>query len=395
MDNLLSKLEAILIKDPRLMVDGKLLRNKVIELSYKLDAQLLELLMSDPTIEKYFFTQVNGTKIFDSRKFQELVSNKQFLPDSYTSFKNKIGLIDDNDHFISEKGDVELVWPYKDCVLEGGQSKDEQQRDEIFWNETLAPDQIDRLLYPKVLTNFSKYTVDGFQKLNHISLDDNLIIKGNNLLALSSIRRKYEGKIKMIYIDPPYNTSGSGDTFSYNNSFKHSTWLTFMSNRIRLAKELLTNDGFIAIAIDHVELFYLGVLVDEIFGRENRVGIVSVVHKPEGRNQEKFFATSNEFMLVYAKNKSIAKFTSVILDEEKKKEYNKSDEKGVYKLNNYLRSGGGDHNLRVNKPHFFYPIYVNPDTLEISLEYQNGLVEVLPITSSGQERTWKTKKIHL
>jgi len=321
-----------------------------------------------------------------------LVSNKQFLPDSYTSFKNKIGLIDDNDHFISEKGDVELVWPYKDCVLEGGQSKDEQQRDEIFWNETLAPDQIDRLLYPKVLTNFSKYTVDGFQKLNHISLDDNLIIKGNNLLALSSIRRKYEGKIKMIYIDPPYNTSGSGDTFSYNNSFKHSTWLTFMSNRIRLAKELLTNDGFIAIAIDHVELFYLGVLVDEIFGRENRVGIVSVVHKPEGRNQEKFFATSNEFMLVYAKNKSIAKFTSVILDEEKKKEYNKSDEKGVYKLNNYLRSGGGDHNLRVNKPHFFYPIYVNPDTLEISLEYQNGLVEVLPITSSGQERTWKTKK---
>ena len=96
-------------------------------------------------------------------------------------------------------------------------------------------------------------------------------------------------------------------------------------------------------------------------------------------------------MLVYAKNKSIAKFTSVILDEEKKKEYNKLTKK-VYKLNNYLRSGGGDHNLRVNKPHFFYPIYVNPDTLEISLEYQNGLVEVLPITSSGQERTWKTKK---
>ena len=106
-------------------------------------------------MKKVFFTDIEGVFIFDKDKFISFVSNKQFLPDSYTAFKNKIGLTVD-DEFISEKKDVVLSWPYKDCVLEGGMTKEDQNRDEIFWNETLAPDEISRLLEPKVFTNAKK-----------------------------------------------------------------------------------------------------------------------------------------------------------------------------------------------------------------------------------------------
>lgn len=165
-----------------------------------------------------------------------------------------------------------------------------------------------------------------------------------------------------------------------------------MKNRLELSKQLLREDGFIAIAIDHYELFYLGVLSDEIFGRENRVGVITVVHKPEGRNQEKFISTSNEFMLIYAKDKSIAKFNNVIFDKDKIEDFKYKDEYDYYKANNYLRAGGGDHNLRLNKPHFYYPIYVEEDSLKVSDIEKPGFKAIYPITKSGQERTWKTKK---
>src|SRR5699024_725135 len=162
--------------------------------------------------------------------------------------------------------------PYKDCVLEGGQTKEDQKRDEIFYNETLAPDQVNRLLAPKVLGNAKRYTKDGIEENIEFKEDDNLIIKGNNLIALSSILKKYEGKIDIIYIDPPYNTRTDANTFVYNNSFNHSTWLTFMKNRLEIAKRLLSHTGIIFIDIDHYELFYLGALADEVFGYENRIG---------------------------------------------------------------------------------------------------------------------------
>jgi adenine-specific DNA-methyltransferase len=213
-----------------------------------------------------------------------------------------------------------------------------------------------------------------------------LLINSENFQALNFIQNKYEGQIKSTYIDPPYNSDSS--PIIYKNDYKSSSWLSLMDNRLKLSKKLMNKSGFISLAIDYAELFNIGELLDYHF---DYIGIVTVVHKPEGRNQEKFFATSNEYMLVYSKDKNTANFTNILIDDNKKAEFKFSDEKGKYKLNNYLRSGGGDDNLRINKPHFYYPIYVNSVTLEVSLDFHNDWEVVYPITSSGQERTWKTK----
>jgi adenine-specific DNA-methyltransferase len=198
----------------------------------------------------------------------------------------------------------------------------------------------------------------------------------------------------MIYIDPPYNTGGDANIFTYNNTFNHSTWLTFMRNRLEAGKQLLKDDGFIAIAIDHCELLYLGVLADEIFGRENRLGIISVLHNPEGRQNAKYFTATNEFMLIYKKSESSV-FNPVYLQENFKDSknineiYDKKDEIGIYKQESFIRLGGGDACLRKNKSSAWYSLYVSQNLKDISLEKKDGYVEVLPITDSGQERTWK------
>lgn len=378
-----------LSKDDRLVIDGKLAKNKVIELALQVDAELIKLLRSSKDLSKTFFQEIDSVLVFDKAKFQSFVSNKQFLPDSFTEYKNKIGLISDK-QYITDNEEVVLAFPYKDAVLEGGQTKDEKDRPEVFWNETLAPDEIDKLLEPKALTKFEKIDEKGSHKITDISLTDNLLVKGNNLLTLYSLRENFKGKVKLIYIDPPYNTGSEGDTFVYNNHFKHSSWNVFMKNRLEVAKDFLREDGFIAITIDHAELFYVGVLGDEIFGRENRVGIVTIVHKPEGRNQEKFFGTSNEFMLVYAKNKDLADFEQVILDKEIAQNYGENDAQGKYRLKNFIRLTDGKYSLRENKPHFFYPIYVSPDLSKFSLTKEKGYFEVFPTTEKGVERTWKT-----
>ena len=152
------------------------------------------------TTKARFFTIVDGIAVFDKIGFGWVINNREFLPDSYTRFKNKIGLVGNNGEYISTSNDVELVFPYKDCVLEGGQTKDDQKRSEIFYNETLAPDEVDRLLYPKVMTNAKRYTADGVQPTTSISADDNLVIKGNNLLAISSLLKNYEGQDRRAHV---------------------------------------------------------------------------------------------------------------------------------------------------------------------------------------------------
>ena len=136
---------------------------RLLESAMKLDKELLKLLLSDDKTKNNFFEDVDGVKVFDKIKFEWTINNRQFLPDSYTRFKNKIGLIDANGEFISCSAKVELVFSYKDCVLEGGQTKDEQKRTEIFYNETLAPEDIDRLFKPKVFTGAKKISADGVQ----------------------------------------------------------------------------------------------------------------------------------------------------------------------------------------------------------------------------------------
>lgn len=406
--NIMNKVVDVLISNMKYVAeDGTLLKAKVYSDVMTMNSELLSLLASHTEIKNTFFKKIGDILIFDKQEFAWLLDSKEFLPDSYTSYANKIGL-SSNRKYISAKNDVVLDFPYKDCYLEGGQDKEDQKRDEIFYHELIAHDEITNMLEPKVFTKAKKYVTKAAKDLsgesvkgstevvveNDITLDedDNLIIKGNNLIALSSLLKRFEGKVKLIYIDPPYNTGGDANIFTYNNTFNHSTWLTFMKNRLELSKEFLKPDGFIAIAIDHFELFYLGVLTDEVFGRENRVGIITVVHKPEGRNQEKFISSSNEFMLIYAKDKSKANFNEVIFDQEKIKDFKYKDNYDYYKLMDYIRFGGGDHNLRKNKPHFYYPIYVDSSTLEVSLEYKPDSVAVYPIRDDGQERTWKTKK---
>ncbi|MBU4353335.1 site-specific DNA-methyltransferase [Patescibacteria group bacterium] len=272
MKNIFEQLTDLLKKDERLVSqDGVLLKNQTQELARKNDPELIKLLLSDKAIKQHFFFEVEKTLIFDKEKFVRFISNKQFLPDSYTAFKNKIGLTA-GDEYVSENKEVVLAWPYKDCVLEGGMTKEDQKRDEIFYNETLAPDDINRLLDAKVFTNFKRidkkgeHKLDGFKRNEKGTIKDNLIIKGNNLLALASLKKEFAGKVKLIYIDPPYNTD---NTFAYNDSFDHSTWLVFMRNRLEMAKQLLTNDGSIYVNIDYNEVHYLKILMDEVFGRNN------------------------------------------------------------------------------------------------------------------------------
>ena len=302
--------------------DGTFLRNAVYEAAMQMDTNLIRLLLTNEETKERFFKDIDGVQVFDKMGFGWVINNRQFLPDSYTRFKNKIGLTDETGNMISTSGKVELVFPYKDCILEGGQTKDDQKRKEIFYNESLAPDEVDRLLYPKILTGAKRYTANGVEEGITFDENDNLIIKGNNLLAISSLLKRYEGCVKCIYIDPPYNTGD--DSFGYNDNFNHTAWLTFMKNRLLYAKRLLRNDGAIFIHIDHHELGYINVLMDEIFGVENKVQIISVkTASPAG------FKTVNpgpidvtEYILFYTKKKTEYKFKKSYVPVGYNKNYN-------------------------------------------------------------------------
>jgi len=234
--------------------------------------------------------------------------------------------------------------------------------------------------------DFTDRLLASFDDLDEMT--DGLLVHSENWQALNLLKEKYRERVKCVYIDPPYNTGGSLETFTYNNAFNHSSWLTFMKNRLEVAKEFLTEDGFIVIAIDHNELFYLGALADEIFGGKNRIGVVSVLSNPMGRQYAKFFSATNDYMLVYAKNETRAKFNDVVISWERAKTFNLEDEKGKYKLSPFLH----DHKkgLRKLKPDNWYPIYISEDLKDISLEEKEGYFKLLPISDKGIERSWMT-----
>ena len=245
----------------------------------------------------------------------------------------------------------------------------------------------------------------------------NLFIEGDNLEALKLLQESYLGKVKMIYIDPPYNT---GTAMIYHNDFSedissflekskqideignklvantesngrfHSDWLSMMYSRLKLTRNLLTEDGFAILAMDDSEVENLIKICDEIFGEHNKIGVITVVHKPEGRNQEKFLGTSNEFALVYAKNKKMANFRNIVLDKEKLIEFDYEDEKGKYKRKDFIRRADGKYATREAKPNFWYPIYVSKDLKKVTTEIKSDYYEIFPVIDNGVERTWKT-----
>jgi adenine-specific DNA-methyltransferase len=300
MQNLLQELTELLSTDDRLVSEGRLMKNKVVELALSLDPLLIRHLLKSESMKSHFFSEVEKFLVFDKIKFQRFVSNKKFLPDSFTAYKNKIGF-SNGDEFIADNNEVVLAWPYKDCVLEGGQDGDDARRNEVFWNETLAPDQIDRLLSPKALVKFKKFEGESESFPDEIAEQDNLLIKGNNLLVLHTLK-KYRGKAKLICIDPPYNTGG--DDFNYNDTFTHSTWLTFMRNRLEVAKTLLDRNGTIFVFCDDNEQAYLRVLCDELFGRKSFIATVVWKHSDNSNNDAKKFSTDHNYILVFSNNEN-------------------------------------------------------------------------------------------
>lgn len=321
MKNIYDIVVDLLKSDERyLSEDGNLLKANVYSDAMTMNKDLIELLLTNEATRKKFFVDINNNYVFDKQGFAWFVEEKEFLPDSYTKYSNKIGLTS-NGKFINQNNDIVLDFPFKDCVLEGGQTKEDQKRDEIFFNEMIASDEITNMLAPKTFTNAKRY-IDGKIEENIKFNNDNLIIKGNNLITLASLAKKYTGKVKCIYIDVPYNTGN--DSFGYNDKFNHSTWLCFMKNRLDYAHKLLSEEGTIAISVDNYELGYLLVLLDEIFGKENRKNIITVKRASASGAKVINPGVVNvvEYVVLYSKNTNCWKPNRVFASKAYDERYN-------------------------------------------------------------------------
>lgn len=336
-----SKVEKLLSEIPDFTDENKNLKINVIkDYADNGNVKLLEPLLKNPQTKKAFFTPVLDSFVFNTAKFKEFLEYSSAC-NSYSKYLGqKIGLYM-GDSSLLDRNEVVLNFPFKDCVLEGGQRKEDgldtyyeyndkkgeyeekqSKRREVFYNEVLAQDEIDSLFSPKAFCNTKRYEKSSHSELisestctklnrdaelnkkrglSEDTITDNLIIKGNNLLALHSLKKEFAGKVKLIYIDVPYNTGS--DSFSYNDNFNHSSWLTFMKNRLEIARDLLRDDGCIFVQCDDNEQAYLKVLMDEIFVRENKLSTITVkVKAPAGVGQESFLFDVNEYILVFAKN---------------------------------------------------------------------------------------------
>lgn len=233
----------------------------------------------------------------------------------YTKYSNKIGLYSNaKGSYVRNDTEVVLNFPFKDAVLEGGMSKEDVGREERFLHLEIDSKDIDTLEEPKVLTDFRQVDKEGERKLEADSdieffdsednLKQNLLIKGNNLLALYTLRERLAGKVKLIYIDPPYNTGNDG--FRYNDQFNHSAWLAFMKNRLEVARELLSDDGSIWISVDDNEVHYLKILCDEVYGKNNFI-IQAVIKRGSATGHKAINPTPVQvcdYVITYAKDKS-------------------------------------------------------------------------------------------
>jgi adenine-specific DNA-methyltransferase len=333
-------LEQQLKKEPTFVTDnGELKKWVVLNKAQNFDKELIGLLLDNAELKDEFFVSVKGTLVFKQNLFVQFLEQKNYMNDSYTKYKNKVGLTIDG-KYLKQRNEVALVWPFKDCLLEGGQSHEEDKREEIFFNEILAQDEITQLLEPKVLTNAKRIDKDGeklldqFNRNENGTITDNLIIKGNNLLALHSLKKEFSGKVKLIYIDPPYNTGNDG--FNYNDNFNHSTWLTFMKNRLEVARKLLRDDGVIFVQCDYNEVHYLKILMDSLFGKENFINEIIWKRKFGNANETKRLGTAYDNILIFAKSSNYSinlikeKSTKHVQDYIKSR-FTRKDEKGKHK----------------------------------------------------------------
>ncbi|WP_257225253.1 site-specific DNA-methyltransferase [Treponema parvum] len=384
------------------------------------DIKLLSPLLKDTSIKKAFFTPVLDSFVFNTARFKEFLEYSSACNSCSKYLGQKIGLYM-GDIPLIDRSEVVLNFPFKDCVLEGGQRKEDgldtyfeyddknqeytektSKRREVFYNEVLARDEIDSLFSPKAFCNAKRYEqgkVSACKKLNRDAelnkkrglpedtITDNLIIKGNNLLALHSLKEEFTGKVKLIYIDPPYNTGSAANTFAYNNNFNHSSWLIFIKNRLEVAKNLLSKDGCIIIAIDENEHPYLGVLLSELF-YNYEIHNISIIHNPRGIQGTNFSYTNEYAYFIIPKGKK-----SIIDRKIANTEIEWSN------LRNW-----GTESERKDARNCFYPVIVDKKTLKIigfgdvaDDNYhpfdiniiKNDKIYVYPIDSKGIERKWR------
>ena len=336
-----SKVEKLLSEIPDFTDENKNLKINVIkDCADNGNAKLLEPFLKNPQTKKAFFTPILDSFVFNTAKFKEFLEYSSAY-NSYSKYLGqKIGLYM-GDSSLLDRNEVVLNFPFKDCVLEGGQRKEDgldsyyeyndkkgeyeikqSKRREVFYNEFLAQDEIDSLFSPKAFCNAKRYEKSSHSELvsestctklnrdaelnkkrglSEDTITDNLIIKGNNLLALHSLKKEFAGKVKLIYIDPPFNTGK--DDFKYNDNFNHSTWLTFMRNRLEIAKDLLSEKGSIFLHLDFHESHYMKILMDEVFGRENfRNNIVWCYTGPSGSTN--FLPRKHDDILYYSKTEN-------------------------------------------------------------------------------------------
>ena len=385
--------------------------DKTLELNYTLllkliediDVRIIDTLIKEDKLKEKFFVKTKYAYVFKNNDFRFFME-KNKVDNSYTQYRNRIGLTDGK-RFLEDTNDVVLDFPYKDCVLEGGQSTEEgmdtsfkysektkqyeaekTKRKEIFFNQIIASDEIDRLFDEKALVNWKRYTKKGEEKVKEIKRDkdgiikENLIIKGNNLLALHSLKKQFTGKVKLIYIDPPYNTQNDG--FKYNDKFKHSTWLTFMKNRLEAARELLRDDGVIFVQCDDNEQAYLKVLMDEVFKGDFVNCIIPEMSNLSGNKiehaiQGRKFPKIKEYILLYAKNKKNCKLN--IPKQSKNKwdsEYNiilpKIDEKVYFRIQDLIASNSKNELNTLLKNYKIESLkgYIKRNKIEDNLEWR-------------------------
>ncbi|GAA9046486.1 hypothetical protein BTM304_11090 [Helicobacter pylori] len=304
------------------------------------DEKLLTFMLEDKNANDYknaFFKTIANSLVFNQKALLECLTKE--LENSFTRFENKIGLYSQGNPKCPIKSSelVVLNFPFKDNVLLGNAKDNSTKSKELFYHEILHKKEIDTLLKKKALCRFEMHG-EGDLESALKDKNTNYLIKGNNLIALHSLKKKFAKQVKCIYIDPPYNTGN--DSFNYNDNFNHSSWLVFMKNRLEVAREFLSDDGVIFVQCDDNEQAYLKVLMDEIFLRENFVGCISWKQFHSVKNDAANFSKNIEYILCYCKN-----FSKNLISNEpfdKSNLYKLKDENGFYKLDPVWAKSGNN-----------------------------------------------------
>lgn len=400
-------------------IDDKLNKNKVIEELYSYDSKLISALIENELISKHFVEDMNGNKVIKLTELIDIFESDSYWKDSYTSYVNKVGLTSGG-KYIDESTDVVLDFPYKDAVLKGGMTKEDvKSHNESYYHEHMAIEEIDKLFDNKILVNARRHDESGTEDIDKFNEDDNLIIKGNNLLVLNSIKEKYAGKVKLIYLDPPYffEDKKKEDAFAYNSNFKLSTWLTFMKNRLEIAKELLSDDGVIFVHISGIGEAYLKILMDELFSKDSYINSISVLSStPSGlktAHRDKTIIKTKDQILVYKKSEIKIKpqYTEVEEWDSHFNLYLDKDKNIVMSLKDVLHENKiydkkvAIKNYSLSDSAFFDFVYANADNIfqtgksmpesvrEISLKPENKDLPVKYESSNGTQYAYNGRRM--